>query len=57
MFKKSSCGISIPCVVLLAWNFQGLKGCLVFSGISKAKVTNLKIPGFFFRKVYPQPPV
>ena len=35
-------------------NFQGWK--LFFSGISKVKVANLKVPGGFFRKVYPQPP-
>ena len=35
-------------------NFQGRN--FFFSGISKVKVTNLKIPGGFFRRVYPQPP-
>ena len=35
-------------------NFQGWK--LVFSRISKGKITNLKIPGVFFKKAYPQLP-
>ena len=30
---------------------------MFFLQISKGKVTNLKIPGDFFRKVYPQPPL
>ena len=29
--------------------------CFILSGISKSKVTNVKIPGFFFKKVCPQP--
>ena len=33
-------------------NFQGRK--FVFFWISKGKLTNLKIPGFFSKKVYPQ---
>ena len=37
-------------------NFQGCKK-LAFSGISKGKVTNLKILGSFVRKVYPQLPL
>ena len=28
----------------------------MLSGISEGKVTNLKTPGVFFKKVYPQPP-
>ena len=44
-------GISKGCRTI--WqNFQGWQ--LVFSGISKGKVTNLKTPESFFRKVYPQ---
>ena len=37
------------------WNFQGWSFNL--SGISKEKVTNLKIPGIFFKKVCPQHPL
>ena len=46
-------GISKGCHTVLQ-NYQGWK--LVFSGISKVKVTNLKIPEFLFKKVYLQPP-
>ena len=48
-------GISKGCNTIL-WNTQEWK--FVFTGISKNKVTNLKIPapGFFFKKISPQPP-
>ena len=32
------------------WNFQGWS--FILSGISKGKVTNLQIPGVFFKKKY-----
>ena len=46
------------------WNFQGVSQNFVefqrvklsFFEISKVKVTNLKIPGGFFKKIYSQPP-
>ena len=45
-------GISKGCHTILQ-NYQEWK--LVFSGISKGKVTNLRMPGFLFKTVYPQP--
>ena len=46
---------SIPLDILsYMQNFQGCK--LVFCGIFNGEVTNLDIPGFFFRKVYTEPP-
>ena len=65
LIKKQSCGIShgswflvleFPSVVVhtILWNF--LRWSFVFSRISKDKVTNLKIPGFFGKRIL-QPPV
>ena len=45
-------GVSKRCPIILQ-NFQELK--IVFSRISKVKVTNIKIPGSFFRKVFHEP--
>ena len=45
-------GISKGCHTILQ-NYQEWK--LVFSGISKGKVTNLRMPGFLFKTVYLQP--
>ena len=36
----------------ILWNFQGWS--VILSGISKGKVTNLKVPEVFFKKVCPQ---
>ena len=64
VFKRDSCRISMG-LGFWPWNFQGCHTILqnfqgwklVFSRISKGKVTNLKIPGGFSRKVYPQSPL
>ena len=65
VFKKNSCGIFLG-PGFWNWNFQvvsrnfaeypWVKACFL-SGISRGQVTNLKIPGVFFRKVYPQSPL
>ena len=64
--RKTDSGISLS-LGFWRWNFQNgyrphnlqnfQRWKLVFFRISKDKVTNLKIPGFFFIKVYPQPPL
>ena len=46
--------ISKSCSTIL-WNFQGWS--FLFSGISKSKVINLKIPGFFSKSCIFKPPV
>ena len=66
LIKKQSCGIShgswflvleFPSVVVhtILWNF--LRWSFVFSRISKDKVTNLKIPGIFWKKYVSTTPV
>ena len=66
LIKKQSCGIShgswflvleFPSVVVhtILWNF--LRWSFVFSRISKDKVTNLKIPGSFWKKCVSTTPV
>ena len=48
VFKKKPCRIFMGHTSFQGWKF-------VFSGISNGKVTNQKIPGCFFRKVFPRP--
>ena len=40
----------------ILWDFQGLSSSFVLSGISKGKLTNLTIPGVFFKKACLNPP-
>ena len=48
LIKKKSCGISVVGLGYLTLEFpRGESRKHVFSGISKGKVTNLKIPGLF----------
>ena len=55
-FKKNplvfNFGVFKRCPIILQ-NFQELK--IVFSRTSKVKVTNIKIPGSFYRKVFHEP--